>query len=113
MRVLITRYPASEDRLIVRPLLCRRCALRLQPAEPQPYSAAAVHGSALVVGSSYRWCAAGSGGWALAPITGTAGAGLGCPGVRLFRVEDDDASMSSAAVWVRRVLLRVRMVGAY
>ena len=37
MRVLITRYPASEDRLIVRPLLCRRCALRLQPAEPQPY----------------------------------------------------------------------------
>ena len=38
MRVLITRYPASEDRLIVRPLLCRRCALRLQPAEPQPYS---------------------------------------------------------------------------
>ena len=39
--------------------------------------AAAVHGSALVVGSNYRWCAAGSGGWALAPITGTAGAGLG------------------------------------
>ena len=38
MRVLITRYPASEDRLIVRPLLCRRCALRLQPAEPQPYT---------------------------------------------------------------------------
>ena len=38
MRVLIIRYPASEDRLIVRPLLCRRCALRLQPAEPQPYS---------------------------------------------------------------------------
>ena len=38
MRVLITRYPASEDRLIVRPLLCRRCALRLQPAEPQPYN---------------------------------------------------------------------------
>ena len=37
MRVLITRYPASEDRLIVRPQLCRRCALRLQPAEPQPY----------------------------------------------------------------------------
>ena len=71
------------------------------------------HGSALVVGSSYRWCAAGSGGWALAPITGTAGAGLGCPGVRPFRVEDDDASMTSAAVWVRRVLLRVRMVGAY
>ena len=74
--------------------------------------AAAVHGSALVVGSSYRWCAAGSGGWALAPITGTAGAGLGCPGVRPFRVEDDDASMTSAAVWVRRVLLRVRMLGA-
>ena len=68
--------------------------------------AAAVHGSALVVGSSYRWCAAGSGGWALAPITGTAGAGLGCPGVRLFRVEDDDASMRSAAVWVRRSIER-------
>ena len=74
--------------------------------------ATAVHGSALVVGSSYRWCAAGSGGWALIPITGTAGAVLGCPGVRLFRVEDDDASMTSAAVWVRRVLLRVRMGGA-
>ncbi len=27
MRVLITRYPASEDRLIVRPLLCLRCTL--------------------------------------------------------------------------------------
>ena len=52
--------------------------------------AAAVHGSALVVGSSYRWCAAGSGGWALAPITGTAGAGLGCPGVRPFRVDLHD-----------------------
>ena len=75
--------------------------------------ATAVHGSALVVGSSYRWCAAGSGGWAATPITGTAGAGLGCPGVRPFHVEDDDASMTSAAVWVRRVLLRVRMVGAY
>ena len=74
--------------------------------------AAAVHGSAQEVGSSYRWCAAGFGGWTLAPITGTAGAGLGCPGVRPFRVEDDDASMTSAAVWVRRVLLRVRMVGA-
>ena len=75
--------------------------------------ATAVHGSALVVGSSYQWCAAGSGGWAHAPITGMAGAGLGCAGVLLFRVEDDDASMTSAAVWVRRVLLRVRMVGAY
>ena len=42
MRVLITRYPASEDRLIVRPLLCRRCALRLQPAEPQPYTTGTV-----------------------------------------------------------------------
>ena len=28
----------SEDRLIVRPLLSRVCALRLQPAEPQPYT---------------------------------------------------------------------------
>ena len=75
--------------------------------------ATAVHGTSLAVGSSYRWCAAGSGGWVLAPTTGTAGAGLGCPGVRPFRVEDDDASMTSAAVWVRRVLLRVCMVGAY
>ena len=38
MMIIITRYPASEDRLIVRPLLSRVCALRLQPAEPQPYS---------------------------------------------------------------------------
>ena len=37
MMIIITRYPASEDRLIVRPLLSRICALRLQPAEPQPY----------------------------------------------------------------------------
>ena len=37
MMIIITRYPASEDRLIVRPLLSRVCALRLQPAEPQPY----------------------------------------------------------------------------
>ena len=74
--------------------------------------AAAVHDSALVVGSSYRSCAAGPGDWALAPITGTAGAALGCPGVRPFRVEDDDASMTSAAVLVWRVLLRVAMVGA-
>ena len=74
--------------------------------------ATAVHGSALVVGSSYRWCAAGSGGWAHAPITGMAGAGLGCAGVLPFRVEDDDASMTSAAALVPRVLLRVAMVGA-
>ena len=38
MMIIITRYPASEDRLIVRPLLSRVCALRLQPAEPQPYN---------------------------------------------------------------------------
>ena len=37
MMIIITRYPASEDRLVVRPLLSRVCALRLQPAEPQPY----------------------------------------------------------------------------
>ena len=37
MMITITRYPASEDRLIVRPLLSRVCALRLQLAEPQPY----------------------------------------------------------------------------
>ena len=74
----------------------------------------AVHGSALVFAAVTGGArAAGSGGWALAPITGTAGAGLGCSGVRSFRVEDDDASMTSAAVWVWRVLLRVRMVGAY
>ena len=75
--------------------------------------ATAVHDSALLVGSSHGPCAAGSGGWAPTPITGAAGAALDCPGVRPFRVEDDDASMTSAAVWVRRVLLRVRMVGAY
>ena len=40
MMIIITRYPASEDRLIVRPLLSRVCALRLQPAEPQPYTSA-------------------------------------------------------------------------
>ena len=40
MMIIITRYPASEDRLIVRPLLSRVCALRLQPAEPQPYMTA-------------------------------------------------------------------------
>ena len=74
--------------------------------------AAAVHGSALVVGSSYQWCAAGSGGWALAPITGTAGAGLALPWARPFCMEEDEVSMSSAAVWGRRVLLRVRMLGA-
>ena len=68
--------------------------------------AAAVHGSALLVGSSYGSYAAGSGGWALAPITGAADVALGCPGVRPFRVEDDDASMTSAAVLVPRVLLR-------
>ena len=74
--------------------------------------AAAVHGSALLVGSSYGSYAAGSGGWALAPITGAADVALGCPGVRPSRVEDDDASMTSAAVLVPRVLLRVAMVGA-
>ena len=74
--------------------------------------AAAVHGSALLVGSSYGSYAAGSGGWAPAPITGAADVALGCPGVRPSRVEDDDASMTSAAVLVPRVLLRVAMVGA-
>ena len=32
MMIIITRYPASEDRLIVRPLLSRVCALRLPPS---------------------------------------------------------------------------------
>ena len=41
MMIIITRYPASEDRLIVRPLLSRICALRQQPAEPQPYTRSA------------------------------------------------------------------------
>ena len=45
MMIIITRYPASEDRLIVRPLLSRVCALRLQPAEPQPYTAPSRHGA--------------------------------------------------------------------
>ena len=70
MRVLITRYPASEDRLIVRPLLCRRCALRLQPAEPQPYmgSGAGAGGKGLAkpsgqLGSGNNFIACGSARW--------------------------------------------------
>ena len=41
--------------------------------------AAAVHRSAPVLRGSYRWCAASSSPSALAPTTGMAGAGLGCP----------------------------------
>ena len=44
---------------------------------------------------------------------------LGTPATALclakasFCTEEDDVSMSSAAAWGRRVLLRVRMLGAY
>ena len=75
--------------------------------------AAAVHHSAPVLCGSYGWCAASSSPSALAATTGTAGAGLGCPRLQPFRLEDDDASMTSAAVWERRVLLRDPMLGAY
>ena len=34
------------------------------------------------------------------------------PWVQPFCMEEDEVSMSSAAVWGRRVLLRVRMLGA-
>ena len=75
--------------------------------------AAAVHHGAPVLRSSYRWCAASSSPSALAPTTGMAGTGLGCPRLQPFRLGDDDVSMTSAAVWGRRVLLRGRMLGAY
>ena len=68
--------------------------------------AAAVHHGAPVLRSSYRWCAASSSPSALAPTTGMAGAGMGCPRLQPFRLGDDDVSMTSAAVWERRVLLR-------
>ena len=75
--------------------------------------AAAVHHGAPVLRSCYRRCAASSSPSALAPTTGMAGAGLGCPRLQPFRLGDDDVSMTSAAVWGRRVLLRDRMLGAY
>ena len=68
--------------------------------------ATVVHHGAPVLRSSYRWCAASSSPSALAATTGAAGAGLGCPRLQPFRLEDDDVSMTSAAVWERRVLLR-------
>ena len=74
--------------------------------------AAAVHHSAPVIRGSYRRCAAGSSPGAPGSITATAGAGLALPWVQPFRMEEDDVSMSSAAAWGRRVLLRVRMLGA-
>ena len=74
--------------------------------------AAAVHRSAPVLRGSYRRCAASSSSWAPGSITGTAGAGLALPWARPFCMEEDEVSMSSAAVWGRRVLLRVRMLGA-
>ena len=75
--------------------------------------AAAVHRSAPVLCGSYGWCAASSSPSALAATTGAAGAGLGCPRLQPFRLEDDDVSMTSVAVWGRRVVLRDRMLGAY
>ena len=42
-------------------------------------------------------------------LGGMAGAGLGCPRLQPFRLGDDDVSMTSAAVWGRRVLLRDRL----
>ena len=75
--------------------------------------AAVVHHGAPVLCSSYWWCAASSSSSTLAPTTGMAGAGLGYPRLQPFRSGDDDVSMSSAAVWGRRVLLRDRMLGAY
>ena len=74
--------------------------------------AAAVHRSAPVLCGSYRRCAASSSSWTLGSITGTAGAGLVLPWVQPFCMEEDEVSMSSAAAWGRRVLLRVRMLGA-
>ena len=74
--------------------------------------AAAVHRSAPVLRGSYRRCAASSSSRAPGSITGTAGAGLALPWARPFCMEEDEVSMSSAAVWGRRVLLRVRMLGA-
>ena len=75
--------------------------------------AAVVHHGAPVLRSSYRLCAASSSSSALAPTTGMAGAGLGCPRLQPFRSGDDYVSMTSAAVRGRRVLLRDRMLGAY
>ena len=91
-------------------------AIALAPAEESHKMhdrAAAVHHGVPVLRSSYRWCAASSSSSALAPTTGMAGAGLGCPRLQPFRLGDDDVSMTSAAVWGRRVLLRDRMLGAY
>ena len=75
--------------------------------------AAAVHRSAPALRGSYRWCAASSSPSALAPTTGMAGTGMGCPRLQPFRLGDDEVSMSSAAVSWRRVLLRDHMLGAY
>ena len=57
--------------------------------------AAVVHHGAPVLRSSYRWCAVSSSPSALAPTTGMAGASLGCPRLRPFRLGDDDVSMTS------------------
>ena len=93
-----------------------RRTIALAPAEESHKMhdrAAVVHRSAPVLRSIYRWCAASSSSSALAPTTGMAGAGLGCPRLQPFRLVDDDVSMTSAAVRGRRVLLRDHMLGAY
>ena len=74
--------------------------------------AAAVHHSAPVLRGSYRRCAATSHSWAPGSITGTAGVGLALPWAQPFCMEEGEVSMSSTAAWGRRVLLRVRMLGA-
>ena len=60
--------------------------------------AAVVHHGAPVLRGSYPWCAASSSSSALAPTTGVAGTGLGCPRLQPFRLGGDDVSMTSAAV---------------
>ena len=74
--------------------------------------AAVVHHGAPVLRGSNPWCAASSSSSALAPTTGVAGTGLGCPRLQPFRLGDGEVSMSSAAVSWRRVPLRARMLGA-
>ena len=75
--------------------------------------ATAVHHSALVLGMGNGWRAAGSSAWSLTSTTGAASAGLARLWLRPLRVEDGGASMSSAAEWVQRVLLRGKVVGVY
>ena len=55
--------------------------------------AAAMHHGAPVLRGSYPWCAASSSSSALAPTTGVAGTGLGCPRLQPFRLGGDDVSI--------------------